>query len=190
MNNATDRTHMTETPDVSYIKNVNVSHEMSDVSVGGVAKFVIALSVLTIAVFFGLWGMFRALEQREEQKDVRRSPLALTDKERLPPEPRLQSAPGFAERLQETQTPTEERSTTAGEVLTKPKSPLWEINALRAQWKDVLDNGPRDQNGNRYGMPIEEAKRKLIEQGLPARQQKAEGRRQEAGGRRQEAGTR
>ena len=72
--------------------------------------------------------------------------------------------------------PTEQRNTTAGEVLSKPKSPLWEINALRAQWKDALDNGPRDQNGNRYGMPIEEAKKKLIEQGLPVRSQAADGR--------------
>jgi|SRR5437773_1991848 len=172
MNDIRDNKRVTETPDASYIKNVDVAHETSDVSIGGVAKFVIALSVLTIVVFLGLWGMFRILEQREERRDVRRSSIALTDKERLPPEPRLQGAPGFAEQLQESQTPNEERSTTAGEALPKPKSPLWEIDALRRQWKDVLDNGPRDQNGNRYGMPIEEAKKRLIEQGLPTRRGK------------------
>ena len=172
MNDIRDNKRVTETPDASYIKNVDVAHETSDVSIGGVAKFVIALSVLTIVVFLGLWGMFRILEQREERRDVRRSSIALTDKERLPPEPRLQGAPGFAEQLKESQTPNEERSTTAGEALPKPKSPLWEIDALRRQWKDVLDNGPRDQNGNRYGMPIEEAKKRLIEQGLPTRRGK------------------
>ena len=176
MNTSKDKTHVTETPDVSHIKNVNVAHETSDVSVGGIAKFVIALIVLTVVVHIGLWAMFVALDRKEAQKDVRRSPIALTDDERLPPEPRLQGAPGFAQQLRESRPPTEQRNTTAGEVLSKPKSPLWEINALRAQWKDALDNGPRDQNGNRYGMPIEEAKKKLIEQGLPVRSQAADGR--------------
>jgi hypothetical protein len=170
MNSSNDTTHVTETPDVSAIKNIDVAHETSDVSVGGIAKFVIALSVLTIAVFFALWLMFQGLERKEEQRDVRRSPLALTDKERLPPEPRLQSAPGFGEQLQQNKQPHAEKSVTAGEVLPQPKSPLWEIDALRAQWRDVLENGPIDQNGKRYGMPIEEAKKKLIEQGLPVRQ--------------------
>lgn len=164
-----DRRHATETPDVSYIKNVDVAHETSDVSIGGIVKFVIALSVLAIAVHIGLWAMFVALDRREARKDVRRSQMALSDNERLPPEPRLQSAPGFAQQLQETGTRTEERSATAGDVFPRPKNPLWEIDNLRMQWKDVLENGPRDQNGNRFGMPIEEAKKKLIEQGLPVR---------------------
>ena len=178
MNARKDKTHVTETPDVSHIKNVDVAHETSDVNVGGVAKFVIALIVLTVLVHIGLWAMFVALDRREAQKDVPRSRIPLTDKERLPPEPRLQGAPGFAEQLQETRPPTEERSTTAGEVLSKPKNPLWEIDALRAQWKDTLENGPRDKNGNRYGMPIEEAKKRLIEQGLPVRSQAAAGKKQ------------
>jgi hypothetical protein len=169
------KTHVTETPDVSHIKNVDVSHETTDVSVGGIVKFVIALTVLTIVIFVGLWGIFRMLDRKEEQKDVQRSPLALSESERLPPEPRLQGAPGFASQLKETQTPNQETSATAGEVLSKPKSPLSEIDALRAQWRDALDNGPRDENGNRYGMPIEEAKKKLLEQGLPVRGQNAPG---------------
>ena len=180
MSSTNNKTHVTETPDVSYIKNVDVAHETSDVSIGGVVKFVAGLTVLAIAVHIGLWAMFVTLDRQEARKDVPRSPIALGDNERLPPEPRLQGAPGFAQQLQETQARTEERSKTAGEVLARPKDSLWEINNLRAQWNDVLMNGPRDQNGNRYGMPIEEAKQKLIEQGLPVRteKQKAESSRQ------------
>jgi hypothetical protein len=170
--NAQGKTHVTETPDVSHIKNVDVSHEMSDVNIGGIVKFIVALTVMAIVIHIGLWAMFAVLDRREAQKDVQKSPLALSENERLPPEPRLQGAPGFAAQLKETPSPNQETSATAGEVLPKPRSPLWEINALRAQWKDVLDNGPRDQNGNRYGMSIEEAKKKLIEQGLPVRGQK------------------
>ena len=180
MNDFKHKEHVTQTPDVSYIKNVNVTHETSDVQVPSIARFVIALLVLTIVIHVALWGMFRALERKEAQKDIQRSPMALSDKERLPPEPRLQGAPAFAEQLEQTskQHQTKERSVGTGQSLERPKDPQWEIKVLREQWNDVLEHGPVDQNGSRYGMPIDEAKKKIIEQGLPAREQKAVGSRQ------------
>ncbi len=84
--------HMTETPDVSYIKNVDVTHEVSDVYISGIARFVVGLSILMIVSFFLMWGMFRVFDARI--KEPPRSPMALGDKERLPPEPRLESALG------------------------------------------------------------------------------------------------
>ncbi len=92
--------HMTETPDVSYIKNVDVTHEVSDVYISGIARFVVGLSILMIVSFFLMWGMFRVFDARI--KEPPRSPMALGDKERLPPEPRLQGAPGFGEGLEKT----------------------------------------------------------------------------------------
>ena len=174
MNDSKHKEHVTETPDVSYIKNIDVTHETSDVQVGSIAKFVIGLLVLTIAIHVALWGMFWALERREESKETRRSPVALSDKERLPPEPRLQGAPAFAEQLERTskQQKTEETSATAGEGLQKPKDPRWEIKALHEQWNEVLEHGPVDQNGNRYGMPIDQAKEEIVRKGLPVREKK------------------
>jgi hypothetical protein len=168
MNDSNRKTgHMTETPDVSYIKNVDVTHESSDVYIGGIARFVVALSVLTIGVFFLVWGLFYVFEARTEETP--RSPMALSDKERLPPEPRLQGAPGFAEDLDKKQTPAATHPKDSGE----PRDPLWEIRILRRQWNDVLEQGPVDQNGQRYGMPIEKAKEEILKQGLPVRGQKA-----------------
>ena len=170
MNDSKQKEHVTETPDVSYIKNVDVTHEASDVQVGSIAKFVVGLLVLTIAIHVALWGMFWALERKEASKETQRSPMALSDKERLPPEPRLQGAPAFAEQLERTsQQQQEERSTTAGEGRQKPKDPQWEIKALREQWNEVLEHGPVDQNGNRYGMPIDQAKEEILKKGLPVR---------------------
>jgi hypothetical protein len=162
------KTHVTETPDVSYIRNVDVNHEVSDVHVGGIAKFVLGLFVLTVAVFFLVWGMFRILESRTQETP--RSPLALSEHERLPPEPRLQGAPGFGEELSKTAKPEKnEEGKTLGVAQTGgPKDPLWEIRELRKQWRDVLENGPVDQNGQRYGMPIEKAEEEVLKQ-LPAR---------------------
>jgi hypothetical protein len=176
-----NRTHVTETPDTSHIKNIDVTHETSDVQVGGIAKFIVGLLILTIATFIGLWGMFLAFQKTETQKEQQRhrSPIAMTGEERLPPEPRLQSAPGFAESLEQTrhEKETEPRSQTAGESFPKPKDALWEINALRAQWNDVLEHGPVDQNGQRYGMPIEQAKEEALKQ-LAEKGQTADGRKQ------------
>lgn len=174
-----NKLHVTETPDTSHIKNIDVTHEKSDVQVGSITKFVVGLLVLTIATHIGLWGMFRLLQKYETQKEqeVHRSPLAPTFEERLPAEPRLQSAPGFAEGLEKTkaQQHTEERSQTAAAGYEKPKGPLWEIEALREQWNHVLEHGPKDEHGKPFGMPIERAKEEALKQ---LEKQKAEGRKQ------------
>ena len=170
MNDSKHKDHVTETPDVSYIKNVDVTHEVSDVHISAIAKFVVGLFVLMVASFFLMWAMFRAFESKI--KETPASPMALTDKERLPPEPRLQGAPGFAEQLGKT-TPTTKKEepgpATSNDAL--PKDSLWEIKILREHWNEVLEHGPVDQSGKRYGMPIEKAKEEILKQGLPVRKQ-------------------
>jgi hypothetical protein len=163
--------HVTETPDVSYIKNVDVTHEASDVYVGGIARFVVGLSVLTIAVCLLMWGLFRMFETGIEKPKP--SPMALSGDARLPPEPRLQGAPGFAEKLQKESKPatTAEPTESPAPDPNKPKDPLWEIKRLQEQWNEVLQHGPVDQNGRRFGMSIEKAKEEILKQGLPVRKQ-------------------
>ncbi len=165
------REHATETPDVSYIKNVDVTHETSDVYIGGIAKFVVGLSVLTIGVFLLVWGLFQMFESRT--RETPRSPMAFSDQERLPPEPRLQGAPGFAEELEKTREAAQTGEPAASHIdeSGNPRDPLWEIKRLRRHWNDVLEQGPLDQNGQRYGMPIKDAKDEVLKQGLPVRKQ-------------------
>ncbi|MFS8085987.1 MAG: hypothetical protein ACMG6H_10185 [Acidobacteriota bacterium] len=170
MSDTKHKDHLTETPDVSHIKNVDVTHEASDVYIGGIARFAIGLSVLTIAVFFLMWGLFRMFESREQ--DTPRSPMALSEKERMPPEPRLQGAPGFAEELGKSDIEkAKEGKAVVGGERELPKDPLWEIRVLRQHWNEVLELGPVDQNGQRYGLPIETAKEEILKQGLPVRRQ-------------------
>ena len=171
-----EKTHITETPDTSHIKNIDVTHEVSDVYVGGIAKFVVALVILMVASFLIVWGMFRALNSRITEPP--RSPMALSEKDRLPPEPRLQGAPGFAEALDKDAQAKKESKAEGNEIRNTapaPKDPLWEIRVVRDQWNDVLKNGPVDQNGQRYGMPIEKAKEEVLKQ---MENQKAEGSKQ------------
>lgn len=164
-----DKTHVTETPDTSYIKNVDVTHEVSDVYVGGIAKFVVALTILMIVSFVLMWVLFRSLESTAT--DPPRSPMA---EDRLPPEPRLQGAPGFGEELDKSAAAAKEKKTELSHEskagVPPPKDPVWEIRVLREHWDDVLKNGPVDKNGQRYGMPIEKAKEEVLKQ-LPVRKQ-------------------
>jgi hypothetical protein len=166
--------HVTETPDTSHIKNIDVTHEVSDVYIEGIAKFVVALTILMVVSFVLMWVLFRSLDARIT--DPERSKMALSDRERLPPEPRLQGAPGFAEELDKSAPAAKEKKPEVSHE-TKPGPPppkdaMWEIKVLHEQWEDVLKHGPVDKNGQRYGLPIEKAKEEVLKQ-LPVRERKA-----------------
>jgi hypothetical protein len=179
--------HVTETPDVSYIKNVDVTHEVSDIHVAGIVKFLAALSVLTVGTVLLVWAMFGVFQKAATEPKP--SPMTLTEKDRLPPEPRLQSAPGFAEDLEKTAAIKNEQAgkkeaagKESGNAITaggaQPKDALFEINILRRHWNEVLEQGPLDQSGKQYGMPIDKAKEEVLRQGLPVRMQAADSRKQ------------
>jgi hypothetical protein len=150
--------HKTETPDVSHIRNVEVTHETSDISVRGVLLFVVILTLATAAVSGGMAILFKYFEA-QEAKEPTRGPMALTKKsDRLPPEPRLQSAPGFELKLESGQT-----------VVLEKAIPQAEYRELRKQWDENLKTGLKDQNGNVVGMPIKDAMEKIVSSGLPSR---------------------
>lgn len=122
-----DVRHVTETPDVSHIKNVDVTHEASDVDISGILKFVMGLTVLGVVVFVLMWGMFRLLNAQEAEKEPPAGPMAMTEEERLPPPPRLQAARGFEVKLEN------------GEVVNlEKKEPEAEYRVLREQWERRL----------------------------------------------------
>ena len=80
----------------------------------------------------------------------------------MPPEPRLQGAKGFADELAKSVgNPSPEL----------PKDPLWEIRVLRQHWEQQLKTGATDSSGKPVGISIEEAMKKILEQGLPSRSQ-------------------
>lgn len=157
--------HVTETPDVSHIRNIDVTHELSDVNTRGIGVFIGGLVLMTVMVYLLMWGMFRVLASQETEKDTPRSPMAMTTAERLPPEPRLQGAPGFAAGLEKEM--GREGGQTEGPPV--PKDPLWEIRELRLHWQGMLNHGVMDQSGKPSVLPIEEAKKDLLKQGLPVR---------------------
>lgn len=156
--------HKTETPDVSHIRNVEVTHETSDINVRGVLTFVVVLTIATIAVSIGMWLLFAYFAQ-QQAKEPGPGPMALRQEERLPPEPRLQAAPGFKITLEDGQ-----------EVDLAKAPPQAEYRILRQQWEENLKNGLKDSNGKTVGIPIEEAIEKVVSgEGLPSRVKGAPG---------------
>ena len=150
--------HRTETPDVSHIRNPEVEHETSDVNVRGVLTFVVVLTIATIAVGIGVRILFGVFNQQEAKEQAKPGPMALRSEERLPPEPRLQAAPGFEVTLE------------SGEKVKLEKAaPQAEYRVLRQQWEENLRTGLKDESGKVVGMSIDAAIDKIVTQGLPSR---------------------
>ncbi len=141
------------TPDVTHIQNPDVSHEASDVNVGSIIKFVIGLFVLTVVTFVLMKLLFKVLEDRAAKLDPPARPMALTEQERLPPEPRLQAAPGFG-----VQASKDKR------INLQLREPQAEYNELRKIWSGMLEGKPDPRTGQ-MGMPIDEAMKRVVEDG-------------------------
>ncbi|MEP6708166.1 MAG: hypothetical protein ABJC05_11640, partial [Pyrinomonadaceae bacterium] len=130
--NGNSHGHAAETPDVSHVRNVDVTHEMSDVNVPAILKFVAGLVVMTIGVYLLMWllfGFFNAKEVKKEGASPA-GPMAMSEQESLPPEPRLQSAPGFGVKLENGQW-----------IPLETREPQAEYRVLREQWNSVLKEG-------------------------------------------------
>jgi hypothetical protein len=150
--------HHTDTPDVSHIRNVEVTHEKSDINVNGVLAFVVALTILTIGVYLGVLVLFNQF-QAQAAKEPPPGPMALSQEERLPPEPRLQAAPGFGVTL-----------TDGANVNLEKREPQAEYKTLREEWDRNLKGELKDTSGKPLSIPITEAIKKVISgPGLPAR---------------------
>ena len=162
-----DDIHMT--PDASYIQNPDVSHEESDINVRSVIVFGAGLLVFGIIVHVLMSLMFNYMESRAERDEAahRRGPMAFTEKERLPPEPRLQVAPGFGINLGEGKAP----------INLQLREPQAEYNELHKIWLNDLQGQPDPRTG-RAGMPIDQAMQQVITNGQMKTRQTATGQQQ------------
>jgi hypothetical protein len=137
------------TPDVSHIQNPDVQHEESDVNVRAILMFVGGLLVFAIVVHVLMWLMLGFFEKQEAKRETKPGPMAFSREERLPPEPRLQLAPGFQ---------------AEGENL-ELLDPHAEYKIVREKWAKVLKDGSVDEKtGARTAIPITDAMRMLLEQ--------------------------
>jgi hypothetical protein len=121
--------------------NPEVHHETSDVNIRAILGFGVGLIVVAIGIHFIVWLLFQYFASREAQRVPLEYPLAVSQGQRLPPEPRLQ---------------------------TTPREDLRELQANEAEL--LTSYGWMDRNAGIVRIPISEAMRLTLERGLPTRQ--------------------
>ena len=133
-------------------------YEENEIRLKGILGFAIGL-VLLIIVTFGLMLLFLNVLKDDAQKSADPpNPLAMSDKERLPPEPRLQLAPGFGVDSEK------------GRINLELQAPQSEYRELKAQWDKMWKHGLKDQKtGVVTVTPIEEAKARFLAQNVKAK---------------------
>jgi hypothetical protein len=138
----------------------DVGHEISNVQVGGITWFVILLTVGVVFIGWLIAAVLNTFEGREKKAELesRPSPFA-AERAKLPPEPRLQLAPNSEEQIDQN----------AGPNL-KTQHPLEEMKELRKSWDEQLKNyGWVDEASGVARIPIDEAKKLLLQRGLGTR---------------------
>lgn len=131
-------------------------YEENEIQIKGILWFAIGLFLLIVVTFGLMWSLLGVFGDYLRPKTT--NPMAMSDKERLPPEPRLQGAPGFGVDSEK------------GRVNMELGIPQAEWRELRKQWDELLENGRKDvKTGMMSVMPIEEAKKKFLERGVKAR---------------------
>lgn len=161
-----------ETPDVSYITNPDVAHEESDVAVRPLLWFVGGLTFFTIVVCLAMFLMFKYFLNREMAQELAPSPLARQGEERLPPEPRLQLAPGWDVKTDDGRRHDLSYSAeNAGHV----PQPWSEYLLVSDEWKrETEEYGWADQQAGTVRVPVEHAMRVYLERRRGGRQPGAE----------------
>jgi hypothetical protein len=119
--------------------NEDVAHEDSDVNIRGLLIFGLGIVVITVVVLVSMWGLFRVFENQAAQNDPVMSPLAYPAGRERPEPKLLEDEPGY-------------------------------LRTVKTAEQQVLEGyGWVDQQQGIARIPIEEAKKRLLEQGLPVR---------------------
>jgi len=120
--------------------NPAVHHDESDVNIRGIFGFAAAMIVTAIVIYLLVGAVFKYLDIRERHQAQPEYPLAAAEENRLPPEPRLQT------------------------------NPRQDLTDLRAREEQTLTTYSWvDKNAGVVRIPIDEAIKKTLERGLPAR---------------------
>lgn len=153
-----------------------VHHEDSDVNVRAILWFTAIFIVLAIVIHVGLWFLLKGLRAYEASREVTPvTEIPLTPDRQIPPQPRLQPFPEPARPADLTEG-AESRAKQEGPQLESNFMNPWVLTPA-ADWREY--KAAYDEKVNGYGwidrnrgivhIPIEEAKRRLVRQGLNSR---------------------
>lgn len=129
------------------IADLDRAYELNEIEFKGITYFAIGLLLLIVITFGLMWALLNVMKDYHAEENARQpNPMLMSDKERLPPEPRLQSAPGFG---------VDSEKGWVNMELEVPQSEYWE---LKKQWDNMWEHGRKDpKTGAVSMMPIHEA---------------------------------
>ena len=134
------------------------AYETNLIGLRGIIYFAVGLFLLIVITFGLMFFLQNVMEDQARETKDNKNPMMMNDTERLPPEPRLQAAPGFG---------VDSERGRINMELSAPQSEYWE---LERQWETQWANGQKDpKTGTIITLPIEEAKRKLLQQNMKVR---------------------
>lgn len=138
--------------------NFDKPYERNIIGLRGILFFGVGLVILCVITFGLMWLLVNVMsDQAKERDDKNRNPMQLSKDEQLPPEPRLQAAPGFG---------LDGSNGRVNLELKAPQSEYWELEKI---WKQEWEKGQKDpKSGTVVTLPIEEAKEKLLQQNVKA----------------------
>ena len=129
------------------------TYEQNLIGLRGIIYFALGLFLLIVITFGLMWALQNVMADQAEESKASDNPMSMSDRERLPPEPRLQAAPGFG---------VESENGRVNMELSAPQSEYWE---LRRQWDLQLKEGQKDpKTGTVVTMPVDQAKEKYLQQ--------------------------
>lgn len=133
--------------------NFERAYETNIIGLRGVIYFAIGLFLLIVITFGLMYVLQNVMETQAIETKDKSNPMMMSRRERLPPEPRLQAAPGFGVEGEK------------GFVNLELSAPQSEYRVLKSEWEKDLANGQRDQKtGTVISLPVSDAKTKLLEQ--------------------------
>ncbi len=129
-------------------------YEQNIIGTRGIIYFAVGLFLLIVVTFGLMWALQNVMEDQAKIDKDSKNPLRLSDKERLPPEPRLQGAPGFG---------IESPNGRVNLELKAPQSEWWE---MQRQNKELWEKGQKTLNDKKeeviVTLPINDAKEKFL----------------------------
>ncbi len=138
--------------------DLNVPYEQNEIQLKGIMGFAIGLFLLIVVTFGLMWALLNVLKDYSKENAGPENPMAMSDKEQLPPEPRLQAAPGFGVESEK------------GRINLELTTPQAEYRELTKQWAQMWEHGQKDEKtGVVTMMSIEMAKEAFLKQNVKAR---------------------
>ena len=133
--------------------DLNKPYEQNTIGLRGIIIFGVGLFLLIVITFALMWVLEVQMENYAKETKDTKNPMAMSEKENLPPEPRIQGAPGFG-----VDGPN-------GRINLELREPQAEYRELHKMWEKEWEEGQKNQQtGTLITLPIDEAKKKFLEQ--------------------------